>query len=238
MTQLSRIFLTRESAMKNGGSVLAAALAAAALGGVTSAQAGGAGLRIGTTGLGGDIGWEMAPTLGGRVGLSAGSWSSSLDSGDVHYDAKLKLGNLNAFLDWSPLGPFRISAGLIANNNKVDVTGQPSGSGTYTMNGNTYTAAEIGTLNGTVKPGHSVAPYLGIGYGNVWTKGVNFYFDLGVMFQGSPKASLSVTCGPAATPGQCAAAQNDAAAEQTRLEDSLKKFKYFPVANIGITIGF
>jgi hypothetical protein len=190
-----------------------------------SAQAAGAGLRIGTTGIGGDLGWEIAPTLGGRVGLSAGSYSTDVKTSDVNYDAKLKLGNLNAFLDWSPLGPFRISAGVIANNNKVDVNGEAN-------------ADSRVTVNGTVKPGHSVAPYLGIGYGNVWTKGVNFYFDLGVMFQGSPSASLSVNCGSATGTPACAQAQAQTAAEEQRLEDKLKNFKYFPVANIGITIGF
>ena len=205
--------------MKLGKAVLLAALAAAA----TSAQAGGAGLRIGTTGLGGDLGWEIAPTLGGRVGLSAGSYSTDVKTDDVNYDAKLKLGNLNAFLDWSPLGPFRISAGVIANNNKVDLVGRP-----------TFDAM----VSGTVKPSNSWAPYLGIGYGNVWTKGVNFYFDLGVMFQGSPKVALTATCGPAATPAQCSQAQNDVATEQQKLQDKLDKYKYYPVANIGITIGF
>jgi hypothetical protein len=207
--------------MKYGRSVLFVALAAVA----GAAQAGGAGLRIGTTGIGGDLGWEMAPTLGGRVGLSAGSYSNDIHTDDVNYNAKLKLGNLNAFLDWSPLGPFRISAGLIANNNKVDVNGTSN-----SIPGVSY--------SGTVKPEHSVAPYLGIGYGNVWTKGVNFYFDLGVMFQGSPNASLSVNCGAATGTPECTRAQTQAAAEEQKLEDKMKNFKYFPVANIGITIGF
>jgi hypothetical protein len=215
-----------------------AALAAAALCGVTAVQAAGAGLRIGTTGIGGDIGWGIAPTLGGRVGISAGSWSSHVDSGDVRYDAKLKLANLNGFLDWSPFGPFRITAGIVGNKNKIDLNGEPSGNGTFTVNGTPYTASQLGSLTGTVKSGNSAAPYLGIGYGNVWTKGVNFYFDLGVMFQGSPKVSLTANCGPAASPAQCAAAQNDVDAEERRVEDSLKKFKYFPVATLGITIGF
>jgi hypothetical protein len=182
-----------------------------------AAQAAGAGLRIGTTGLGADFGWELAPTLGGRIGLSAGSYSTHVSTDDVNYDAKLKLGNLNAFLDWSPLGPFRISAGVIGNNNKVDVNGQSNANPAF-------------TVSGTVKPEHSVAPYLGIGYGNVWTKGVNFYFDLGVMFQGSPQVSLSANCG--------AACASQTAAEEQKLQDKLKNFKYYPVANIGITIGF
>jgi hypothetical protein len=198
---------------------VAVALAASA----GAAQAAGAGLRIGTTGVGADFGWDIAPTLGGRLGVSAGSWSTDFDTSEVQYDAKLKLGNVNAFLDWSPLGPFRITAGVIANNNKVDLVGRRDGFD--------------GTVTGTVKPGHGIAPYLGIGYGNVWTRGVNFYFDLGVMFQGSPKASLAVNCGPT-TPAQCAAAQAQVAAEQQRVQDELKNFKYYPVANIGITIGF
>jgi hypothetical protein len=198
---------------------VAVALAAAA----GSAQAAGAGLRIGTTGVGADFGWGIAPTLGGRIGVSTGSWNTDFDTSDVQYDAKLKLGNVNGFLDWSPLGPFRITAGVIANNNKVDLVGRRDGFD--------------GTVTGTVKPGNSWAPYLGVGYGNVWTKGVNFYFDLGVMFQGSPKATLAVNCGPT-TPVQCAQAQSQVAAEQQRVQDELKNFKYYPVANIGITIGF
>jgi hypothetical protein len=198
---------------------MAVALAAAA----GSVQAAGAGLRIGTTGLGADFGWGIAPTLGGRIGVSTGSWSTDFDTSDVQYDAKLKLGNVNGFLDWSPLGPFRITAGVIANNNKVDLVGRPN-----------FDA----TITGTVKPGNSWAPYLGIGYGNVWTAGVNFYFDVGVMFQGSPKASLAVNCGSALSAAQCAQAQAQIAAEQGRVENELKNFKYYPVANIGITIGF
>jgi hypothetical protein len=219
--------------MRHAGLVLAVTLVAAS--GV--AQAGGLGLRIGTTGVGADFGFEVAPTLGGRIGLSGGEFKTSVDSDDVRYDAKLKLANLSLLLDWSPLGPFRISGGLVPNNNKIDLTGQPSSSSTFTMNGNTYTAAEIGSVNGTVE-GKGTAPYLGIGYGNVWTKGVNFYFDLGVMFQGSPKVALTATCGPAATPAQCSQAQNDVATEQQKLQDKLDKYKYYPVANIGITIGF
>jgi hypothetical protein len=36
----------------------------------------------------------------------------------------------------------------------------------------------------------------------------------------------------------CASLQSQAAAEQGRIEDKLKNFKYYPVANIGLTVGF
>jgi hypothetical protein len=185
-----------------------------------TAQAAGIGLRAGSTGLGADFGWGIAPTLGGRIGISGGSFNTDVETSDINYDADVKLANLNAFLDWSPLGPFRITAGLIANDNKVDVTGTPRN------------AAFAGTtVTGTIKPEHSVAPYLGVGYGNVWTAGVNFYFDIGVIFQGTPQVSLN--CSPAGSP-QC----NQVAAEEQRVRDEVSRYKYYPVINLGITIGF
>ncbi|MGH8518257.1 MAG: hypothetical protein ACREUE_12450 [Panacagrimonas sp.] len=205
-----------------------AGMAVALIAAAGSAQAWGLGARIGTTGIGGDFGFDVAPTLGGRIGYSAGSISRDLETDDVNYDAKAKLSNLNLLLDWSPLGPFRISFGFIANDNKIDVNGV----------GNPGTALAGSTVTGQVKADKSFAPYLGIGYGNVWTAGFNFYFDLGIMFQGSPQVSLTATCSPSTPPAQCTAAQNEVAAERQRLQDKVDRYKYYPVANIGITFGF
>ena len=208
---------------------VATAIAAAAF----PAQAAGVGVRAGTTGIGADVGVNLAPTLDARVGYSYLSWKTHYKS-DVNYDSKLTLSNLNALLDFSPLpGAFRITGGLIANGNKADLH---STGGSYTINGTTYTNTTT-SLNGTVKSGRSIAPYLGVGYGNVASAGVNFYFDLGIMFMGSPKASLSASCG-SLNAAQCAQLRNDLNVEQARIEDDLKHFKYYPVANIGLTIGF
>ena len=206
-------------------------IAVAALATSGAAHAAGVGLRAGTTGIGADVAWGIAPTLSARVGYSGLSWNTHLSETSVRYDAKLKLSNANALLDFSPFGPFRLTGGFIANSNKYDLTG-PSGS--FTVNGNAYSS---GNLSGTVKSGKSVAPYLGVGYGNVSGLGVNFYFDLGVMFMGSPKVNINASCG-SLSGAQCAQLQSDAAQEARNLETELKRFKYYPVANIGITIGF
>lgn len=187
-----------------------------------SVHAAGVGVRAGTTGIGADVAWSIAPTVSARLGYSALSWNKDVSTDTVRYDGKLKLSNFNTFLDFSPLGPFRLTGGLIFNGNKYDVHGAPSGGG---------------SIDGTVKSGRSAAPYLGVGYGNVSGMGVNFYADLGVMFQGSPKASLSANCGSLSA-AACASLQSQAAAEQGRIEDKLKNFKYYPVANIGLTVGF
>lgn len=210
--------------MRYGKAVLVAALIAAA----GTAQAGGIGLRAGTTGVGADLGWDIAPTLGGRIGLSGMNVNTDVDTSDVRYDAKVKILTGSLLLDWSPLGPFRISGGFMPNRNKVNLSGQPSGGGSFPAGS---------SLTGEVKPGKSFAPYLGVGYGNVWTKGVNFYFDLGVMFQGSPQVSLSLDCGTASA-ADCATAQARLEEERQRVQDKVDKYKYYPVANIGLTIGW
>lgn len=46
------------------------------------AQAAGVGVRAGTTGIGADIGWNLAPTLDARVGYSAFSYSHNLNSAE------------------------------------------------------------------------------------------------------------------------------------------------------------
>jgi hypothetical protein len=200
-------------------SVMALALAAAG-----SAQAFGVGVRAGTTGLGADVAWNIAPTLSARLGYSGGKFGYDADTSQVNYDGDVKLSNVNALLDFAPLGPlFRISGGVVFNDNKFDVRGT---SGSFP-----------GAITGSVKSGKSAAPYLGIGFGRVAGAGVNFYADLGVMFQGSPRASLSADC-TGLTLGQCSNLQSQASAEQARLQDELKNFKYYPVLNIGLTIGF
>jgi hypothetical protein len=189
-----------------------------------AAHAAGVGVRVGTTGIGGDIAFGVAPTLSARVGYSAGSWSHTTSTSSASYDGKLKLSNLNGFLDFHPLGPaFRLTGGVILNDNKYDATGRPNGA--------------PGSFNATVKSGKRAAPYLGVGWGNVAGMGVNFYADLGVMFMGSPKATLNADCSGLSA-SQCATLQSQATAEQARLEDELKRFKAYPVLNIGLTIGF
>jgi hypothetical protein len=188
----------------------------------SAAQAAGVGVRAGTTGIGADVAWSIAPTVSARLGYSGLSWNKDVSTDTVRYDGKLKLSNFNTFLDFSPLGPFRITGGLVFNGNKYDVHGSPGGGG---------------SIDGTVKSGRSAAPYLGVGYGNVSGMGINFYADLGVMFQGSPKASLSANCG-SLSGAACTSLRSQAAAEQGRIEEKLKDFKYYPVLNVGLTVGF
>ena len=197
---------------------------AAAMAACSAASAAGIGVRAGTTGLGADVAFNVAPALDARIGYSALKWGFDTDTSNARYDGDLKLSNLSTLLDFRPLGPlFRVTGGLIFNSNKFEAVGRPN--------------SGPGSFNATVESGRSAAPYLGVGWGNVAGRGLNFYADLGVMFMGSPKARIDANCS-GLTAGQCATLQSEVAAEQQRLQDEMKSFKYYPVLNLGFTIGF
>jgi len=200
-------------------------VSAAALGAAGGAHAAGIGIRAGTTGIGGDVAFNIAPLTDVRIGYSGLKWGYDVSTSNARYDGNLELSNLSGLLDFHPLGPiFRLTGGVIFNDNKYQATGRPS-------NG------LPGSFSATVQPEYRAAPYLGIGWGNVAGAGLNFYADVGVMFMGAPKATLSADCAGLSA-AQCAALQSQAAAEQANLEDQLKHFKAYPVLNIGLTIGF
>jgi hypothetical protein len=215
---LNGVLQIREGTMKR---VLMFAVAFAACGPLHAA---GIGIRAGSTGIGADVAWNVAPTIDARVGYSALKWNYDVNTSNVAYKGDTRLSNLNALLDFHPLGPiFRLTGGVIFNDNKYEATGHPN--------------VGPGSVNAKVEAGNKAAPYLGVGWGNVAGAGVNFYADLGVMFMGSPKATLTADC-TGLSAGQCSALQGQAASEQGALEDKLHRFKAYPVLSIGVTIGF
>ena len=208
-----------------------------------SAQAEGLGVYIngGTTGFGLGIAGPLSDSMTGRLGFD--TWKRTLTKNDANgnYSLDLKLQTVNVLADWYPFsGSFRATFGLVANGNKATLSAVPTG-GSYTFNGATYTASEVGSYTGEMKF-NSTAPYLGIGWGNPVAKGKGFGFvtDIGVLFQGSPKINSTVTCGSAAPVGsaQCTALQNSVAASTTQLQSDTKNYKYWPVISIGLSYNF
>ena len=194
---------------------------------------------VGTTGLGLHLSIPVQTNLNARIGFNYLNYSYSDKTSDVNYDFKLKLKTLDALLDWFPMdGAFRVSAGIVYNGNKIDATGKSSSAGTYTLNGNTYTSASVGTINGNIDF-RKVAPYLGIGWGNALAKdkGWGLSSDIGVLFQGSPNTSLS-NSGCTLPASQCSTLNTDVAAENVKLRDTVSSFKAYPVLRAGVSYKF
>ncbi|MEC5159780.1 MULTISPECIES: hypothetical protein [unclassified Janthinobacterium] len=195
--------------------------------------------ELGSTGVGAHLSVPLQANLNVRVGANYLNYSYNANTSDVDYDFKMKLRTVDALLDFFPMNNgFRVSAGLVYNGNKIDAHGKPAGTGTYTINGHTYLATSVGTLDGNVDFRKS-APYLGIGWGNAAApgKGWGFSSDFGVMFQGSPSTSLKNNHCVAPTQ-VCTQLAADIVAENAKLTDEASDFKLYPVIRFGASYRF
>jgi len=199
------------------------------------------GVTVGTTGLGADLNIPILPVLGVRLGYSGFVYHHDIDQTDVDYAGRLHFSEASGLLDWYVLaGGFHLTAGVYGGNTRVDVNGRPAAD-TYTLNGRTYDAAQVGTLSGQLKFGNSVQPYVGLGWGNPFRGGpVTFTADIGAIYGGTPSVSLSAQCGAAAPPGSpvCTQIQNSVAGERAQLASDVTVAKWYPVLNLGVSFRF
>jgi hypothetical protein len=199
-------------------------------------------VRAGTPGVGLDLDLGLSPAFGLRVGFAGFNIDHSIDTSDVDYDGRLKLRTVTGLLDWYVFrGDFHLTAGVAGNGTKLDVVGQPS-QGSYTLNGTTYSSSQLGSLSGELKFGNSVAPYLGLGWGNPAGESghLHFLLDIGAIYGGTPSVSLSAQCGPAAPSGSalCDQIQSNAATEQQKLRAKASILRWYPVASLGVAVRF
>lgn len=206
---------------------------------VASAQAGtGVAVDIGSTGIGAHVSVPIRSSLNLRFGLNYARYSTTRDTDDANYDLDLRLKTFDALVDYFPGdSAFRISGGAVYNGNQFDTHAKPTSGSVYTLNNNTYPASTAGLIDGTVDF-RKVAPYLGIGWGNAAAAtGWGFTADLGVLFQGAPNSSLA-NRGCTAASAICTRLASDLVAENLKLKDEMKDFKFYPVLRVGVSYSF
>jgi hypothetical protein len=207
--------------------------------GAANAQVG-ATADIGTTGVGVHVVVPLTTQLNGRFGANYLKHDFDKTSDGVDYNLKGKLQTFDILVDWylSEGGSFHLTGGAVYNGNKFDVRGKPNGNGTFNINGNPYTASDVGILTGRIDF-RKAAPYLGIGWGNAAAQsgGWSVTTDLGVFYQGSPNVQLAVT-GCTVSSTVCNRLAQDVEAARKQLGDDTSSFKIYPVARIGIGYRF
>lgn len=195
---------------------------------------------VGTTGVGAHATFPISPSINARIGMGYLGYNYKGSTRDLQYDLDLKANTYDALLDWYPEkgSSFRITGGVSFNGNQIDVRARPDAAGSYSIQGRTYDAASVGNVTGKVDF-NKFAPYLGIGWGRNLKdeKGWSFSTDLGVLFQGSPKTSLSAS-GCSAGAAVCNQFANDVARENEQLAREVRKFKVYPVLRIGVSYKF
>lgn len=213
-------------------------VALAVLGSAGPAQAQGfaLGLKAGTLGAGLDLTVGLLPALNLRAGAQGFSLSRTFTEEDVSYDGKADLLSAWLLLDVHPGGSgTRVSVGGVYSRNKL--TGVSNAAGTVTINGVTYPVASVGTIDGEATAAE-LCPYAGLGWGNAVAPGspLRFAFDIGVVYHGAPKISLTAhPVNPALVPPTFFA---DLEKERLKIEDDASKYKFYPVVNLGFSYRF
>jgi hypothetical protein len=204
------------------------------------------GARAGSPGFGIEATKSLTPhvNLRGNLNLFNFRYSPGFDANlsyrgvgaDVHFEPELRLKSVGLLADLYPARDgFHFSGGLIYNRNTLHIDSTPQVA--ITVNDQTYSTDQLGTLLGTAQIGRRWAPYAGLGFGNpVGGNGrVTALFDLGVIFQGQPRLSLTTTGPVSNVPGL--QDDLDVAAEKVNREHLDKGYlKYYPVLSLGIAV--
>ncbi|MGL5805365.1 MAG: hypothetical protein ACRC2R_24020 [Xenococcaceae cyanobacterium] len=197
---------------------------------------------VSTLGVGGALVAAITPDLNARIGVNGFETTLDVDETEVTYAGDLNIFNVSTILDYHIGGSdFRISAGLIFNDNTAEGIGRPFAGG-IEIGDRTFSSEELGSVDADIEFGNDVSPYVGLGWGNPAGrgKGLGFWFNAGVMFAGSPQVSLSPTFGAAARGNEIVINEVDRALdrETNRLKDKLDDFSVYPVVSLGFTYRF
>ena len=190
------------------------------------------GVKAGTLGLGVEATWRPSRYLDLRIGANKFSYDDNGSEAGIDYDTELDLQSLYATANLRPpLSPFRFTAGIVSNGNELNLASRSTS--TFEIGGSTFTSAQVGQLQGGIEF-DSVAPYAGIGFDFRLFDTLGFNLDAGVLFQGTPQASLRAT-GPIANDPLF---QTELALEQQELQDSVDEYELYPVVSLGFSFNF
>jgi hypothetical protein len=190
-------------------------------------------VKAGSLGVGADLSRSIIPrVLNLRAGASFFNYDADFDEEGITYGAELKLGSVPIALDVFPFKNwFRLGGGVMINLNEVTGTAK-SVNGTIDIGDGTYNLSDIGQLTGKVKF-NRVTPYFGLGFNNpIKTKGrLGFFVDLGLMYHGTPKFTLTST-------NSFPELQQNLDQQMLETNNDIKDFKLFPVIQMGLSIKF
>jgi hypothetical protein len=211
------------------------------------------GAKVGLLGVGVEVATPLSYHLNLRAGGNFFSYSDTLTSDGITYDAALRFRSAEASVDWFPLaGGFHISPGaLLYNGNRITGGANVPAGSTFTLNSTTYTSSATNpvTGNGTVTM-NKAAPKVTVGWGNLLPRsGRHFSFpvELGFAYIGDPKVAVNLAgtacytdagtqyCSNVATNSMI---QSNLAAQVQKLNKDAEDARFFPIISMGFAYRF
>jgi hypothetical protein len=213
----------------------------------------GIGVKVSLLGGGVEAAARVTNRTNVRAGFNMFSYSRGFNKDGIAYDGQIGFKTIEAHYDIFPFtGGFHVSPGvLVYAGTPISATASvPAGQSfslgdvQYTSGNSTGQAAITG--NGTIKFNRA-APMFTVGWGNLVSRKETKHFsipvELGVAFQGSPKAALALA-GTACDSAGCYDAatdptfQSNVQSEQAKINNSMSFFKVYPIISVGFGYKF
>jgi opacity protein-like surface antigen len=188
-------------------------------------------LKGSTTGLGGDIGYRINPRLLIKAGIDQFNYNlkTSFEDGSTNFDlnGQIGAGTIGISADYQLLNKVYVTGGLVLNQFKTDFKGKLLNDIEF---GDLIIKKEnVGQINWKVKPKSTIAPYLGIGIGNLLNlnKKLNFGFEVGAMLQGPPSFEIIGD-------GFFSANSSPEFDQAGKLNTTFSSFQFYPVIRLNL----
>ena len=192
------------------------------------------GIGIGTLGGKLQLAQSLTRNTNLRLEYNTATYNTDGETNGINYDLDLELSSAGLLFDWHTFGNgFRFTLGGLYNDNSIGATSNIN-NGSFEVGNMTFTSAQVGRLEGDVRF-DTFAPYLGLGWGRAVHKGYSVNLDLGVVFQGSPRADLRSVGG---TLSNSPVLLNEIEAEERELQNELDGFDLYPVISLGVNYTF
>lgn len=188
----------------------------------------GLGIQVGTMGPGLNLAFEYFKHWNFRLTGTYLQFNYNDNNSDLHYifNSNARTGAVGVYADWFPFNKARgvgFTAGIAYSFVNIQASGKSTIS--YEQGDFSVTPDEIGELSSTFTT-NPVMPYFGLGFGrSVPNKRVNFRFELGAFYMGSPKVDLTATGRVAQT-----------VEEKEKIENNLSNYMFYP--NVSFNLNF
>jgi hypothetical protein len=211
----------------------------------------GIGVKVSTFGAGAEAAVRVTHRTNLRAGFNVIEYSRGYNKDGVAYNGQLNFKTFEAHYDIFPFaGGFHISPGvLVYAADPITATAAVPGNQSFTLGGVDYVSDPADPVSGNGKiTFNGAAPTVTVGWGNLVSRKEGHHFsvpfELGVAFQGAPKASLALA-GSACDPTLLVChsvtdptIQSNVVSEQNKLNNSMSFFKAYPIISVGIGYKF
>ena len=189
--------------------------------------------KAGALGLGLEYAYSFSDRWAFRLGPYGSSATTDRTEAGIEYEVAIEWDSISLALDFHPFtGPFRLTAGVLQNDNVVSAQSTPTED--VEIGGITYTPDQVGTLRAAIGFEDDVAPFVSLGWDWSRTRRFGVALDFGLVGQGTPLVSLSADGTLTGNP----IFEASLAAEEAELQDSLNDLDVLPFVTLGIVFRF